>query len=561
MIDIVKKNLFWILIIAAALFTFWDLPKTFYQQDEWQSLGHNLVQGLRPLFSSNPFLLLFSELRPLSIVLYGVLLGFFKFTVVPTAIFAVTIHIVNAFLTFYLVKQITKKDLIALLAALFLVTNSVTHQAITWVSAVATLPAMTFILVSILTYLKFIEDGNRNKKYLLISVFSLIVSLYLKGVGLFLFILLPSMFFIYKSLPINKENIIKVLKINSPLVAFGFIMIGARLGQFFLRTGDVAGYVSVGGNSNIFQTVLLRTVLYPLTSLFQIFIPPMDFYSQMSQITTNQYKFLVGSPIRDLIAQSVASDMVSLLGAFLILVFVWVIVRRGKEKITQKNLAFALLFFFLSFITYIFLDRDSSYLSSRYFYVGAFAAGILFGYIVYFLISLSKYSKWIIFPIVFLFLFHHANVVKGDIDHHVKLGNERKAVLDGIKELKPTLDKQTIFYVTSDKEYYGPVTNPFQNGLGYVLEVWYYDGGAIPKEFLSENFLWDLGSEGYRSSGDKGFGYFQDIDKMVAQMKKNKLKPDVVHAFFIKSKEQKIIDITKETRERISTISVEPNNE
>lgn len=558
MIGIVKKNLFWILIVGVTLFTFWDLPKTFYQQDEWQSLGHNLVQGIAPFFRANPLLLAFSELRPLSTVLYVVLLGFFKFTVVPSAIFAVTIHIANAFLTFYVVRQITKKDLIALLAALFIATNSVTHQAITWVSAVATLPAMTFILVSILTYLKFIEDDN--KKYLLISVFSLIISLYFKGVGLFLFILLPAAYFIYKPLPFNKENILKVLKFNLPLVLVGFIMVGTRLGHFFLRSTDVVGYVSTG-NSNIFQTIMLRTITYPLTSLFQIFIPPMDFYPQMSQITINQYKFLIGSPVKDLVAQSVASDMVSILGAFAISVIVWIVIAKSKEKITQKNIIFALLFFFLSFTTYVFLDRDSSYLSSRYFYVGAFAAGIIFGYIAYFLANLNKYSKWIIFSIVFLFLFHHANVVRENIDQQVKLGNERKAVLNGIKALKPSLDDQTIFYVTSDKEYYGPITNPFQNGLGYVLEVWYYDGNNIPKEFLTGNFLWDLGSEGYKNSGGIGFGYFQDIDKVSDSVKKGKFKTENVYGFFINSKEQKVIDITKETRERISTISAITQND
>lgn len=550
---IIREKYLLFFIFIACIYTFWDLPKTFYQQDEWQSLGHNLAQGIAPFFRANPLLLAFSELRPLSTVLYVVLLGFFKFTVVPAAIFAIFFQIVNSLLTFYLIEQITKKKTIAFLAALFLVTNSVAHQAVTWVSAVATLPAMTFILLSVITYLRFIESSKR--KFLLISLLSLIISLYFKGVGLFLFILFPLMFFIYKSWAINKENIIKALKINSPLVVFGFMMLGARLGQFFLRSADVVGYVSVSGNSNVAQTVLFRVILYPLTSLFQIFIPPMDFYSQMPQITTSQYKFLVGSPLKDLVAQSVVSDMMSLLGSFAIFGLIYLVIKKSKDKNTKKNIVFALLFFFLSFATYIFLDRDSSYLSSRYFYAGTLSAGILFGYIVYFLISLSKYSKWIIFGVVFLFLFHHANVVKGDIDHQVKLGNERKAVLNGIKQLKPTLDKQTIFYVTSDKEYYGPVTNPFQNGLGYVLEVWYYDTDTIPKEFLSENFLWDLGSEGYRSKGDKGFGYFQDIDKIITVMSKNKLKPDVIHAFFIKSKEQKVIDITKETRERISTIS------
>ncbi len=541
------------LIFLISFFIYGDLSRTFYQQDEWQSLGHNLVNGLTLLISTNPIVLLFGEARPLSTLLYYVLLGVFKFTTVPSAIFAILVHILNTLFVYYLVNNVTKNRIVAIASALFFATNSVSHQAVTWVSAVSTLPAATFILLSLISYFEFLEKSKR--KYLILSIVSIAISLYFKGVGLFLFILLPITYFIYNPFKINKKNIAKLIQVNMPFIIFGSIMLLFRLGQFFLKTGDVTGYVSVGGNSNIFQTLILRVVLYPLTSLFQIFIPPTDFYSQMSQITTNQYKFLVGSPIRDLVAQSIVSDMISILGAFAILIILWVVIKRNKERITQKNLIFALLFFFLSFATFIFLDRDSSYLSSRYFYVGAIGAGIIFGYIVYFLANLNKYSKWIVFAAVFLFLFHHANIVRGDIDRQVELGNARKAVLNGIKTLKPTLDDQTIFYVTSDRQYYGPVTNPFQNGLGYVLEVWYYDGNNIPKEFLTENFLWDLGSEGYRSSGNKGFGYFQDIDKMVTAIGKNKLEPNIIHAFFIKSKEQKVVDVTKETRERISTIS------
>lgn len=552
--DIAKKNLFWILIVAAAIFTFWDLPKTFYQQDEWQSLGHNLSQGLGPLFGSNPFLLFLSESRPLSSVLYWIFLGYFKFSVVPIALFAILVHVLNSTLVYLLVNKITKQKIVSICAALFLIVNSVSHQAVTWPSAVATLPAMTFILISLLTYLKFVDDKSKSKKYLLISVISLIISLYFKGIGIFLFILLPTVYFIYKPLSFNKANILKVLKLNSPILLVGFVMVGVRLLHFFLKSGEVTGYVSAG-SSNVFQTILLRAIIYPLTSVFQVFIPPMNFYSQMSQITTSQYKFLVGSPLKDLVAQSVVSDMMSLLGSFAILGLIYLVTRKTKDRNMGKNVFFALLFFFLSFATYIFLDRDSSYLSSRYFYAGSFAAGILFGYFVYFLINLNKYSKWIVFALVFLFLFHHGTIIRSNIDHQVKLGNERKAVLNGIKDLKPTLDDKTVFYVTSDKEYYGSITNPFQNGLGYVLEVWYYDGTNIPKEFLSENFLWDLGSEGYRESANLGFGYFQDIDKVAQHVKMGKFDAENVYAYFIKSKEHKIIDITQETRVRISTIS------
>lgn len=557
--DIVKKNLFWILIVIAVIFTFWDLPKTFYQQDEWQTLGHILSEGIGVFVITSPLQLLFGELRPFSTILYIFLFGVFKFTVFPSAIFGIIFHIINATLTFYLAEKITKKRLIALIASVFLIANSVSHQAVTWASAVSTLPATTLILIAVITYLKYLEKAD--KKYLIASFLSTILSLYVKGIGLSLFILLPLMTFIFNEKSINKKNLIEIFRVNFWLFIFGFLVLVFRFIEVFFRTEKIAGFAIGVGNNSFSQTVLFHSILYPLTSLFQVFVPSLDLYSITPFITKVQYKFLANSPLTDLISQTIVADMVSIFGAFVILGFLGFIMYRCKDKIINKNILFALLFFFLSFLPYMVLDRGSAYLESRYSYVGAIGAGILLGFAVNFLVNFNKYIKWITIFLVAVFLFHHASIIRKDINYQVNLGNERKAVLNGIKELKPTLDKQTIFYVTSDKEYYGSVTNPFQNGLGYILEVWYYDSGKIPGEFLSENFLWDLGSEGYRSKGDRGFGYFQDIDKMVAQMEKNKLKPGIVHAFFIRSSDTKILDITDDIKSRISTISAITQND
>lgn len=554
MIYIFKNNLFLsVFIFLIILFVFFNLPRTFYQQDEWQTLGHNLAQGLGIFKHVNPFLLLFGELRPLSGLMYLFFLGFVKFTVVPAAIFAIIFHAINSGLVFYLVNKISKKKIIAIIASIFFVTNSISHQAITWVSAVGTLPAATFILFAIIAYLRYIETSN--KKYILVSFIFTIVSLYFKGVGIFLFMLLPLMCFIYKNKSINIKNIKSTLVINLPFFILGLVILLVRVIEVFLHSEKVAGFAVGAGNSNFIETIIIHVVLYPLTSLLQIFVPPLDLYAITQAIAKIQYKFLIGSPLVDLVVQSIVADMLAILGSLAILLFLGFIANRYKDKVVNKNMLFAVLFFFLSFLPYIALDRDSSYLSSRYFYLGAIGAGILFGYIIYFLSNLSKYAKWIVFPLVFLYLFHHVSIIRGDINHQVKLGNERKAVLNGIKSHYPKLDKNSIFYVTSDKQYYGDITNPFQNGLGYVLEVWYYDSGNIPKEFLSENYLWDLGAEGYRKRGNKGFGYFQDMDKMVLAMEKNKLSKNIVHAFFFNSKTSKIENITDQTRARLATIS------
>lgn len=552
MIKKIKENFHWILIIISALFTFWQLPQTFYQQDEWQTLGHNMVLGLSPLLNINPVYLLFDEVRPLGALLYVVLLGFFKFTVAPASILAILLHIANGFLTYYLVIKLTKQRVIAIVAALFLITNSVSHQAVTWVSAVGTLPAITFILAALICYLGYLEKSN--KKLLFLSFIFTIISIYFKGIGIFLFVLLPLMSIIYSEKPLNVKFLKKVFRDNIPLLIFGSILVLVRFSHLFFRTEQVAGF-SPGGSFSFFHLVALRSILYPLTSIFQIFIPARDIYSITPMITKMQYKFLIDSPVVDLVAQSIVADMVAVMGAFGILLILGFIILKSKDKTTKRNIIFALILFLLSFLPYVVYDRDSSYLSSRYFYLGLVPAGILLGYIANFFYQKNKYLKWATVIIVFIFLYHHSSVVRSDIRYQTGLATERKSVLTGIKTSYPKLNDKTIFYVTSDKEYYGPITNPFQNGLGYVLEVWYFDSGKIPGEFLSENFLWDLGAEGYKEKGDLGFGYYQDIDKMVIDMKEKNLSTSMIKAFYIRSSDSKILDITPEIASRVSTIS------
>ena len=538
------------------ILVFLNLPKTFYQQDEWQTLGHLQAKGLEVFFSVSPMQLFFGELRPLSTILYWLLFGFFKFTVVPVAIFAIFFQILNSSLVFYLADKITKKRTVAYVASIFLIVNSVSHQAVTWASAVATLPAATLILIAIIMYLKYLEMGD--KKYLAVSFLSTIFSFYFKGIGLSLFILLPLMTFVYTKKMISRKNLQETFFINLPLLAFGFLVLIFRFIEVFFRTEKVAGFALGTGNSSFSQTVLFHLFLYPLTSLFQVFVPPLDLYFLTPVIIKLQYKFLIGSPLTDLVAQTIVADMVSIAGAAVLLSLLGFMMYKRKDKIMNRNIFFVLLFFFLSFLPYIILDRGSAYLESRYFYVGTIGAGLLLVYVVYFLVNINKYLKWITIFIVFLYLLHHAGIVQKDINYQVNLGNQRKSVLNSIKSLKPKLEDKTIFYVTGDKEYYGPITNPFQNGLGYVLEVWYYDSGKIPREFLTGNFLWDLGSESYREKGKYGFGYFQDIDKMAKVMEKDKLSISMVHAFYIKSKEKRVLNIDEEVKGRLATISAIP---
>lgn len=544
--------LIFIFLAVIVLATYHGVFLTFYQQDEWQTLGHMITEGIGIITKSHPIVILLGELRPLSGLMYLVLLGFYKFTVIPAFVVAISFQIINAMLTYVLVEKISKNKMIALFAGLFFVTNSVSHQAVTWVSAIGTLPATTFILTAILSYLYYFD--KEEKKYLMLGLVSTIVSLWFKGVGLFLFILLPVMFFIFNKSGFTARGLATVVKANALFLGVGIVMCAFRLGQFIFPSGPVAGYTYVAGNNTIMQTVIFRTILYPLTALFQLFTPPADVYATAEAVARLQYKFLIPSPIIGLVAQTVVADMIVAFGSFVVLGILGIVMYVNRDK--TRNITFALVFLFLSMLPYLFLDRDGSYFSGRYYYVSVIPAAILFGYMVtWFYQRMPKAIRVLVLVIVGAYLLHHVQVIQKDLDIQIQYANERKTFLSEVKRVHPTMNDQTVFYITSDKKYLGEITYPFQSGLGYILETWYYDSGKIPKSFVSSNFLWDLGEEGYRSEGVSGFGYFEHLDILGEFVKEGKIPSDIVYGYVYNSNTHTLSDVTESVRGRLATFS------
>jgi len=540
---IIKGNILFLIVLAIGIvFTFWNLPQTFYQQDEWQALGHNLVQGIGNITNyASPIQLFFGEGRPLGRALNLIFFGFFKFTVIPAAIFAIFLHALNAFLVFYLVKKLTAKYSIAFFASLFFAANGVSHQAVIWAAALGTLPATTFVLLAILNYLKFFE--KEEKKWLFYSFFLMILSLLFKEVGSFLFIFFPLLYFFYSKRP----TLIGNLKVNFLFIIYGLLAVVFRLSELFFETERKVG-VFVRGGSAFGTKVLFHLILYPLTGLFQIFYPDLPIYKLADTITRLQYPFVVPTPLFELTAQTIVTDSISLLGAVAILMTLWMIDKIGKYK-NPKFIIFSVSLILLSFLPYAVLDRGGSYMDSRYYYVAAIGAGMIVGYIFQFFLERNLYIAIFVTLLGGLLFVQHIQVIRKDISSQAKIAKERLYILNTLKQIHPSLNDKNIFYITSDRDYIGPNNKlPFQEGLGYTLIVWYYDTGKIPQELLNSNFLWDIGSQGYKEINSSGFGYFSDLNTMMESYKKYNLSPKDVISFYWDGEKQKLIDTTSQTR-------------
>src|SRR3989344_5949416 len=69
---------------------------------------------------------------------------------------------------------------------------------------------------------------------------------------------------------------------------------------------------------------------------------------------------------------------------------------------------------------------------------------------------------------------------------------------------------------------------PFQQGSGYTLMVLYYNSGKIPKSFLKDGFLFEIGSQGYKESDNMGFGFFTDKKELEKAVTNYNLPPSSI---------------------------------
>lgn len=531
-----------LILSAIILFVYFPITRTFYQQDEWLGYGLYLAKGTGIILQSigGFFGIVFGQGRVLTNLLLYVFYRWWPLDVFPIALFAILIHSINVLLVFFLSKKDFKKNMPAFLGSLFFAVNSVSQSAIIWPAAsLNTLPSTTFILVALIFFFKHLD--NLNKKWLVLSFLLTYASLFFKETGVFLFLLLPLFAFYYK-----KQRILSFVKTYWYFFIVAFLIVVYRIWGFKSELGQEALFIT-GSSKYFFDSLTVRSFLYPITSFSLSIIPPEPFLNFARYITNVYYPFIPEGQFI-LVAQTVVLDLLAILLSSAI-GFLSLHLLKISELKTRKNIVFWLIFILASFLPYIIISKSYSYLESRYYYLAAAAWAIIFAWLFHLLFEKIKNIpiKIVAFALFAYFLFVHISTLYSDIRSLVNLSQTRSQIINQIKELNPTLtNSKNIFYVTGDTDYYVAGNKlPFQNGAGYVLMSLYYDSGEIPREFLSDEYLFEIGSQGYKEIKGKGFGYFSNMENLKSAVKINRLSKDVVTAFYYDSKNSEVKDITK----------------
>ena len=112
--------LIFVLFAGVIGFTFSGLFRSFFQQDEWYSMGPTLVHGVFAGLSQSPLLLLLSgQGRLFGSIINNAAYYYFPFRIDILVWFALIIHTINTFLWYKVVHNFTGNRLIGIMSALF----------------------------------------------------------------------------------------------------------------------------------------------------------------------------------------------------------------------------------------------------------------------------------------------------------------------------------------------------------------------------------------------------------------------------------------------------------
>lgn len=543
-----------------SIITFWKLPSTFFQQDEWAIFGNYLYWEKSHL---NWFDRLFmyemdTHVLPLTNFFSYIQFAIFRLNFVPYTFVSIGIQAVNAFLVYYLSFLLTKQKKIGFVAGTIFLINSITHQATTWIATTSATSGSTFfILLSLIFFTMFIQKNKYGN--LLICVLFLGISLLFKETGLFTFLFFPIFWFLY-----NKNRGYKILvKVFSPFLLLGITYILLRL--YFL----LFGYISTSTQDIISQpgfiVYIYRIFTLPLKFIAQSFIPIPYLISIASNIVKLAYPQFVQSGTPDIfISQSIGVDTVSYLISILILLICFIIIRNlQKRKKEWKLILLCILFISLSSLPFILIPGTAGYLyliDGRHLYTTSILSSILFSIILITFLEVFAKKRTIFFitvTVLFLFGFSNMRQIRNDLWTQIASGNIRKAILSEIQNNYPTLPKKVIIYAQSDSFFYGlPIDEkilPFQSGFGQTLLVWYNNQGEnFPACFFQSKYLYTITSEGYKECDGRGFGYFRKFESLKEAVHKFNIKAENIIAFKYLSAQEKLVDITNETRQKIS---------
>ncbi len=500
-------------MLLATIAGYWPIWWVFFQHEEWAAFG-NFFSGISiPVFAPAV-----AHYVPFTVLFVKFYFKLFQLNSYAYALESLISHILIVSLVYRLSIKLSLKPLLALLIAGFFALNASSHQATSWLVAdINTHMSTIFALLSILAIIDW--------KKIWLSALLLVVALLFKETPLALFVFLPF-------LALKNWDRAKIILTGLAYFAFRFSML------FFARSHIDDRLVTE--TQSIYE-VVVNLFTFPAKMFAQSLFP--------IRLLLSFAKWLSG-PLPDSVVENVVLQVIYWL---IFIIFVggsWFLIRKSKEFRLKKVAIFGFTLFFINSLIYVLSPgRGGSIpvVDSRNIYFP------LIGFSIYLVSTLYILFKnkaiWIILALVSI----HTIWLNKELISLANIGRERKAILEQVKLENPKLPQKVVFYMESDKPFYGMADDqkifPFQINLGYTLIVWYWPTENFPREFGNQTkFLYGLTEEGYKEDGGRGFGYYRDFTSLQTAVSKYNLFKESIIAYHYDSGTKRTINITKEIR-------------
>lgn len=545
MITFLKKYNFSLLVILS--FVVWfasysKVPFIFFQQDELMGFGLFILKGVNMLYTGFGFKDMV-HFVPVTMSLSFSLFNLFGLNPIPYNIIGLIFHTVNGLLIYLLGQKIFKNKVYSLISLILFLSSSAGAELVMWPVINLNTISLTFALLAIHIQISaYIKNGlPKTYEYVYISLFFLLAVFSVEYAAGMIFII-PVVGYIMD----RKNKGIKKLKNQWPFYAtvVGYLLFRFLPVVFLKQSTSLDSVVATGITERLVSLIRL-----PFVYLSQLFLGQ-TLLIDISQFISNVF---YNNTANTQFAEGVLFKYVAIFaGILIVLLFTKIIVK--VDGLFQKYLLIFLFFIILSSLPFALVPGQTfSIISSRYLYFGAVGYAFLLVLVLKLVVKLQNKKHILIytlFLILMIFSEVRGNYEKGNLLY--KTGMTRINILNSIKTSYPELPKKVVFYTQSNKSYYGLADDdkilPFQSGLGQTLYLWYYSDEKFSKNFFKEEFLWGILSEGYKSEGEQGFGYFRNYENLKVAVIANKLKPESVIAFKWDANSETLTDITEEIR-------------
>lgn len=516
--DFFKKHLpFLLVIVLSIIFVYWKLPGGFFEQDEWHTFSfYNYLLSLNPTdFWSNVVASgSLSHFTPFSLLLKLYLYKMWGLNAANYFLVSISGHVVVSLVFYFLLWRIFKNNIAAFVGTLFFALNQSHSQAVTWIGTFdGTQGSLLFGLVSFVFLTYFFE--KRRYVFFALSGTAFLFALFFKETAIFFAPIFAILFYRkYKFGILRKE-----LFFCAFLVVF---YLSFRVLPVNNNTIPRESAVNVGSESRI-GTLTYNLITVPVKAVVQDLIPN-DYLLNQSVLKAPDFDRLTVknfSPWR--FPELLAYDSLTISAGVILLVALSIYFWKNKHS---EGLLLSVLIVFFAVLPPLVVSRYYTNFDSRFLYpvsigMGTFIAALYLG---------TNKKKLLLIPILVLVVAQSYFLTKS-IQANIDQAKIRKNILSYIVETYPGLDKNTIFLVQSNKEYYYlPFKSlPFQSGFGNILLVEYGQREQIPNVFYKEFFLWDVESQGYEKHDGFGFGYYRDREVLESDMSKGLFtKADII---------------------------------